>query len=93
MGLVDDDGESLARHLAHVLRDHRELLQCGDDDRLAVFKGLLQLTARGVDVLHQAEGLLEGPNGALQLSVKDAAVGDDDDAIEDPLVVGIVERG
>ena len=84
MGFVDDDGESLARQFADLVLDDRELLQGGDDDRLAVFQRLLQLAARGVDVLHDAERLLEGPHRPLELPVQHAAVGDDDDASRRP---------
>ena len=90
--LVDDHGEALARQLADLLRDHREFLERGDDDRLAELERLLELARSGVDVLHHAERLLELAHGGLQLPVEHAPVGDDDDRVEDAPVGGVVQR-
>ena len=92
MRLVDDDGEALAGKLADLLGDDGELLQRGDDDGPARLEGFAEL-ARGVlDVLHHAEGLLELPDGALELAVEHAPVGHHDDRVEDAPVVGIVQH-
>ena len=69
MGLVDDDGEGVAGQRADLLRDHRELLQGGDDDGLAALQRLLQLAGCLVDVLDHPEGLLELLHGPLELAV------------------------
>ena len=90
--LVHDHGEALARQLADLLGDHRELLQRGDDDRLARFERLLELARGGVDVLDHAERLLELAHGRLELAVEHAPVGDDHDRVEDAPVVGVVQR-
>ena len=93
MRLVDDEGEPLARQLADLRRDDRELLEGGDDDRLAPLERVLELARGGVDVLHHPQGLLELTDGALELAVEDPAVGDDHDGIEDAAVVRIVQGG
>jgi hypothetical protein len=85
MGFIDDDRKPLACQFADLVLNDRELLQRGDDDRLAVLQCLLELAAGGVDVLDDAERLLEGKHFPLELTVKHAAVGDDYDGIEDPL--------
>jgi uncharacterized Zn-binding protein involved in type VI secretion len=89
--LVDDHREALARQLADAFGDHRELLDGGDDDGLAGLERFLELARGGVDVLHDAEGLLELAHGALQLAVEHFAVGDDDDRVEHPPVAGVVQ--
>ena len=83
MRFVDDHGKALAGQLADLLRDDREFLQGGDDDRLAVLQRLLQLARGGVDVLDHAERLLELPHRRLELAVEHTPVGDDDDRVED----------
>ena len=93
MRLVDDDGEALAGQRADLPRDHRELLQRGDDDGLARLERLLELAGRGVDVLDHAERLLELPHGGLELAVEDPTVGDHHDRVEDPPVGGVVQGG
>jgi hypothetical protein len=92
VGLVHDDGEALAGQLADLLRDHGELLERGDDDRLARFQRLLELARGGVDVLHHSERLLELAHRGLELAVQHPAVGDDHDRVEDTPVVRAVER-
>ena len=93
MRLVDDDGEALARQRADLPRDHRELLERGDDDGLARLQRLLELAGGGVDVLDHAERLLELPHRRLELAVQDAPVGDHHDRVEDPPIGGVVQRG
>ena len=68
-----------------------KLLQRRHDDGFAVFQRLLQLMGRGVDVLHDAGCLLKGQHVSLQLAIQHLAVGNHDDGIEDPLLIGIVE--
>ena len=91
--LVDDDREAVAGQLLHLVGDHRELLERGDNDRLAVLQRLAELPRGGVDVLHHPFHLLELAHGALELAVEHAAVGDDDDGIEDAAVPGVVQDG
>ena len=93
MSFIDDQGEPTPRQLADLRRDHRELLQRGDDDGLARLQRLLELARGGVDVLHHSQRLLELADGALQLAVENAPVGDHDDGIEHAAVGGIVQGG
>ena len=92
MRLVHDDGEALAGELADLLGDDGELLQRGDDDRPARFGRLAELARGLIDVLHHGEGLLELPDGALELTVEHAAVDHDDHRVEDAPVVVIVQH-
>ena len=89
--LVHDDGETLPGEPADLLGDHRELLERGDDDRLARLQRLLELARGAVDVLDHAEGLLELADGLLELSVEDPAVGHHHDRVEDAAVVLVVQ--
>jgi hypothetical protein len=89
--LVNDDGEAPVGQVGGVLQDDRELLKCGDDDGLAVGQRLLELARGLVDVLHHARHLLVLLDGALELAVEDATIGDDDDGIEDAPVGGVVQ--
>ena len=93
MRLVDDQREPLARQLADLRRDHRKLLQRGDDNRLARLQRVLELARGGVDVLHHSQRLLELADGALELAVEHPTVGDDHDGVEDAAVVRTVQRG
>ena len=69
-----------------------KLLQGGDDDGPARFEGFLELAGSVIDVLHHAEGLLELPDGGLELAVEHAPVGHHDDRVEDAPVVGSVQH-
>ena len=91
MRFVDDDREALARKLADFRGDHRKFLQRRDNDRFPGFERLLELAGGGVDVLDDAEGLLELAHRRLQLAVEHAPVGHDDDRIEDAPVRRIVQ--
>lgn len=90
---VNDDGEAAGGDGAHLFGDDGEFLQRGGDDFLARFERFLQLTRAFVNGLHHAQRLLEGLHGAAQLTVEDAAVGDDDDRVEDGAVVFVVQDG
>jgi hypothetical protein len=90
--LVHDQREALAWQLADLPGDHRELLERGDDDRLAGLERLLELARGGVDVLHHAQRLLELAHGGLELAVQHASVGDHHDRVEDPPVPRVVQR-
>jgi len=93
VGFVDDDGEAPVGHGADVFVDHRELLEGGDDDLLAVVDGLGELAGAFGDVFDEAAFLFEVLDRLLELAVEDLAVGDDDDGVEHRLVVVVVERG
>ena len=69
-----------------------ELLQRRDDDRPAAFQGLAELAGRVLDVLDHAEGLLELPDGALELAVEHAAVGHHDHGVEHAPVFVVVQH-
>ena len=92
MRLVHDHGEALTGKLADLLGDDGELLQRGDDDGAARLEGLAELARGLVDVLHHAEGLLELPDGALELAVEHAPVGHHDDGVEDAPVAAVVQH-
>ena len=93
MRLVDDEREPPAGQLADLGRNDRELLEGGDDDRLAGLERVLELARRRVDVLHHPEGLLELTDRALELAIEDPPVGDDHDRIEYAAVVLVVQGG
>ena len=93
MRLVHDHGEALPGEVADLFGDDRELLQRGHDDRPARLKGLAELARSLVDVLHHPQGLLELPDGALELAVEHAAVGHHDHRVEDaPVLVVVKDR-
>ena len=93
MRFVHDDREPLARQLANLLGNYRELLKGRDDDGLARLQCLLKLPRSGVDVLHDAQRLLELAHRRLKLAVQHAPVGDHYDGVEDAAVLRIVKRG
>ena len=90
--LVHDHREALSGKLADLLGDDGELLERGDDDGSAPLEGLLELARGLVDVLDDAEGLLELPDRALELAVEHAPVGHHHDRVEDPPVVLVVQH-
>jgi hypothetical protein len=92
MRLVHYHREALARELDDFFRDHGKLLQRGDDDRLSRLQRLLELARGGIDVLDHAECLFELAHRRLQLPVEHAAIGDDHDRVEHPLVGRVVQR-
>ena len=92
MRLVHDHGKALARKLADLLGDDGEFLQGGHDDRPSGFQGLAELARSLVDVLHHAQGLLELPDGLLELAVEHTPVGHDHDRVEDASVIPIVQH-
>jgi hypothetical protein len=93
VSLVDDQGELLTGQLTDFVRDDRELLEGRNDDRFPGFERGFELARSRVNILDDAEGLLELPHGALELTIEDAPVGYDDDRVEDTAVVDVVQRG
>ena len=80
--LVDDDGEAPAAMLvADLVQDERELLHRGDDDLLAAFDEAAQV-AGALGVADGGPDLRVLADGAADLPVQDAAVGDYDDRVE-----------
>ena len=92
MRFVHDQGESLTGKLADLTGDDRKLLQRGDDDRPARLQGLAELARGLVDVLHHAEGLLELPDGLLELAVEHAPVGHHHHRVEDAPIVVVMQH-
>ncbi len=87
MCLVDDDGKSArALLVAYLVQDEGKLLDGGNDDLLALFDEPAQV-ARTLGVSHGRAYLSVLPDRVADLLVQDAAVGDDDDGIEDGLAV------
>ncbi|MNS11095.1 hypothetical protein D3C72_426270 [compost metagenome] len=100
VGLVGDDGEGLAlgrRQFADLLQRIGEGLDSADDDLLSGRQRLGQLAALrpalALDRLDHARHALEIEQGFLELGVDDVAVGHDDDAAEQLVVVGVVQFG
>ena len=93
MRFVDDHREPLSGKRSDLLGDHRELLERRDDDPLAGFQRRAELLRILVDLLDHPKRLLELGDRALKLAVQHAAVGDDDDGVEDRAIVSVVERG
>ena len=92
MRLVHDHGKALAGKLADLLGDDGKLLQRGHDDRPSGFQGLAELARGLVDVLHHTQGLLELPDGLLELAVEHTPVGHDHDRVENASVIPIVQH-
>src|SRR5262249_8230026 len=101
--LVDDYGAAPGRQragarltaffgeLEKLLRHGLKLLPRCDDDRNGVFKRLGELPRSLIDLLHDATLMLELIDRVLELLIEHDAIGDDDDAVEDALVTGIVK--
>jgi hypothetical protein len=90
--LIDDHGGAMSRELADFPGDHRKLLECRHDDRLARLERLLELAGGLVDVLHHAERLLELTHGGLELPVEHAPIGDYHDRVEYPPFRRVMKR-
>ena len=87
MRLVDDDRKAaVAVQAADVVEDEREFLDRGDDDFLAALDKAAQI-ARVLGMADRRADLGELPDRVAELLVEDAAVGHDDDRIEDRLSV------
>ena len=87
MGLVDDDGKAApAMFVADLVENERELLDRRDDDLLAGLDEPSQV-ARTLGVPHRRAHLGVFPDRVSDLPVEDAAIGDDDDGVEDWSVV------
>jgi hypothetical protein len=87
--LVDDDGEGFVAHVGDAIDDEGELLDGGGDQLLAVLEVGAEIGGAvgvGEEVLHLGE-LADVP---VDLAVEDAAVGDDDDRIEEVVLAGFV---
>ena len=83
--------------LLHGRQRERKGLDGADDDFLAVLQRLAELGVLAPvlvgDAGHHARGALEVKDGLLQLRVQHVAVRDDQDAVEQLLVLGIVQVG
>ena len=87
MGLVDDDGEAAAPLLvADLVKDEGELLDCGDDDLLALGNEAAQIP-RPFGVRHRGPHLGVLADGVADLLVQNAAIGDHNDGLENGLAV------
>ena len=81
MRFVDQQREALAGEVAHLIEDEREFLHRGDDDLLATAQVLTQLL-RVVGVAEDRRHVVVTLDGAGNLCVQRAPVGDDDDGVE-----------
>ena len=95
MGLVYNDGIVTTRDFIHLLIDHRELLERGDDDADAVVDGVPQILGSFVltDGLHRAQRMVKARNGLLQLCIQYRSVGHDNDTGKDGIIILVVQRG
>ena len=92
VGLIHDHRKPFPWEFPDLLCNHRKLLERCDDDRLAGFEGLLELARGRINVLDHAHGLLELPDGPLELAVEDAAIRDHDDGVEHSFIRGIMQH-
>ena len=93
MRLVHNDGKVLSGSIFYLIIDDRELLQCGDDDTLAIVDRIFQIL-RGfllVDGYDSAYGVVKAGNSSLQLLIQHAAVGNDNDAVKNSFIILIVQ--
>ena len=81
MRFVDQQREALAGEVAQLIKDEREFLHCRDDDLLATAQILTQLL-RVVGVAEDRRHVVVPLDGAGDLRVQRAPVGDDDDGVE-----------
>ncbi len=81
MRLIDQQREPLAREIAQLIKDERELLHHGDNDLLAPAQILAQLL-RVVGVAEDRRHVVVPLDDVGDLLVQRAPVGDDDDGIE-----------
>ena len=91
----EDAGAPLAALLSHLQelpRNEGELLQRGDDDGDRVLQRSGELLRALLNLLHYSALVLELVDGVLELLVEHHAIGDDDDAVENPFVCLVVER-
>ncbi len=91
MGLVDDHRVRALGKLAYLLGHKRELLQRRDDDGGAAFQRRRELAGILIDRLNDACLVLKLVNGVLKLFVKHPAVGDDDHAVENPVIRAVMD--
>ena len=75
MGLINDDGEIMVADITNPIADVREFLDCGDDNTLLGFDGLLQLVRR-VGVSDYLLTLTKCLDIASDLAIQQAAVCD-----------------
>ena len=73
------------------MHDKREFLQCRDHDPRFIDEGLRELLRILVDCLGHTLDMLDLVDGILKLAVEDAAICDDNDAIENLLVGGSMQ--
>ena len=95
MCLVYNDGIVTTRDFVHLLIDHRELLERGDNDADAVVDGVPQILGSFVlaDGLYRAERVIKAGDGLLQLGVQHRAVSDHNNAGEHRPIFVIVQGG
>ena len=99
MRLVGDDGKRTRRqrHLAADGLQHKGEGLDGDDDDWPPLDQrldqLVRLDALVADLVDDAVLVLELEDGVLQLLVEHGAVGDDDDAVKNIVVGGVVQAG
>ena len=82
-----------ARGVEQTAQHERELLQGGDDDLGAVNQRRRQLLRVLVNRLHHALRVFDLVDRILQLPVEHLPVGDDDHAVEDLLILRVVQAG
>ena len=91
VGFVYDNGKAFCFQRLDLIHNHREFLQRGDDNGLAIFKRILELTRSFIDILDHAQGLLELLHRLLKLPVKHATVCNHDDRVKDTPILVIMQ--
>ncbi len=94
VGLVHDDGKTAPGGLVHLLEDHRELLQGGDDDPHPSVQSVPQILGGLVltDGFHRPQRVVKARNRFLELGVKDSPIRDHHHAAEHGPVLLAVQR-
>ena len=90
---IHDNSKSLALGVLNLSVNHREFLQCGNNDSATVIDSISQVFGclAFANGFNRTKGMVKGRNGILQLSVKHGTVGNDDYRRENRFIVFIVQ--
>ena len=90
---IHDNSKSLALGVLNLGVNHREFLQCGNNDSATVIDSISKVFGclTFANGFNRTKGMVKGRNGILQLSVKHGTVSNDDHGCEDRFVVFIVQ--
>ena len=93
MCLIADDSEVSAIGFIHFFKDHRELLQGGNDDTHTIIQCLLQIlrVLAFTNGFNGTKGVVESRNGCLQLCIQNGTISDNNNAAKDRSVFSVVQ--